>query len=218
MRSVGGKLGVDFQRIEIIRRIQLKPEAVLIRPNTFLETLQIQRNFSIRFCWISSLFDFRTSLFRKFDIQNWRNSDGKKLIPSTLLRSNLKFETEGTRKEAWPGEKSWILDITIGHAFETYYLDGQSIGSTSGTAISRRNDLWSLAFSSKLGAFAAEFKSISQTFLAVYGKLKSSKKKYPSFWIFASKTKKMKAIRWCFPAVDVNWRIDLYVSVSRSRN
>jgi 3-dehydroquinate synthase len=169
--SVGGKLGVDFQGLKNHLGVFNEPEAVLIAPK-FLETLPIQELRSGFAEIIKHGLIQDRDYFESLNIQDWMDSDWKKLIQhSVAIKSKVVSQDPkeaGLRK---------ILNFghTIGHAFETYYLDGEKhLLHGEAIAVGMICEAW--LSHQKLGLPAVELEKIRHTFLSVYGKIRIEEK------------------------------------------
>jgi 3-dehydroquinate synthase len=165
--SVGGKLGVDFQGLKNHLGVFNEPEAVLIAPK-FLETLPEQELRSGFAEIIKHGLIQDKAYFGSLDIQDWRNSDWKKLIQHSVA-IKLKVVTEDPKEAGL--RKILNFGHTIGHAFETYYLDGDKhLLHGEAIAVGMICEAW--LSHQKLGLSIRELEKISRTFLTVYRKIR----------------------------------------------
>jgi len=169
--SVGGKLGVDFNGLKNHLGVFNEPEAVLIAPK-FLETLPDQELRSGFAEIIKHGLIQDKAYFESLDALNWRGSDWKKLIEHSIeIKKSVVIEDPkeaGLRK---------ILNFghTIGHAFETYYLDGPK-HLLHGEAIAMGMICEAWLSQQKLGLPVSELEAITQVFLKIYGKVEIQEK------------------------------------------
>ena len=164
--SVGGKLGVDFQGLKNHLGVFNEPEAVLIAP-IFLETLPDQELRSGFAEIIKHGLIQDKAYFESLTIQNWRNSDWKELIRHSV-EIKLKVVTEDPKEAGL--RKILNFGHTVGHAFETYYLDGEK-HLLHGEAIAAGMICEAWLSHQKQGLSSHELDEISSKFLAVYGKI-----------------------------------------------
>ena len=169
--SVGGKLGVDFNGLKNHLGVFNEPTAILISPK-FLETLPDQELRSGFAEIIKHGLIRDKAYFESLDITDWRKSNWKNLIQHSVeIKKSVVTEDPkevGLRK---------ILNFghTIGHAFETFYLDG-SKHLLHGEAIAMGMICEAWLSQQKLGLSNSELQTISQTFLKIFGKVEIEEK------------------------------------------
>jgi 3-dehydroquinate synthase len=209
--SVGGKLGVDFQGLKNHLGVFNEPEAVLIAPK-FLETLPDQELRSGFAEIIKHGLIQDKAYFGSLNIQNWRNSDWKKLIKHSV-EIKSKVVTEDPKEAGL--RKILNFGHTIGHAFETYYLDGpKHLLHGEAIAVGMICEAW--LSHQKLGLSSAELNQISQTFLAVYGKIEIEQKEITPVLDLCIQDKKNEGNTLMFSLLNVIGDCTYNVSVSRS--
>ncbi len=183
--SVGGKLGVDFQGLKNHLGVFNEPETVLIAPE-FLETLPHQELRS-GFAEIMKHGLIRDkSYFENLDLNHWENSNWTELIRHSVeIKKSVVLEDPkeaGLRK---------ILNYghTIGHAFETYYLDGPK-HLLHGEAIAAGMICEGWLSSKKLSFSETELKQIEKAFLTIFGKIQIESTEIESILDFCLQDKK----------------------------
>ncbi len=162
--SVGGKLGIDFRGFKNHLGVFNEPESVLISSD-FLATLP-KRELRSGFAEVMKHGLIRDrNYFENLDLDHWESSDWKNLIEhSVKIKSDVVLEDpkeSGLRK---------ILNFghTIGHALETYHLDGPN-HLLHGEAIAIGMICEAYLSSQKIGLSQEDLKVISEGFLKVYG-------------------------------------------------
>ncbi|MDN3202677.1 3-dehydroquinate synthase [Algoriphagus sediminis] len=120
--SVGGKLGIDFQGLKNHLGVFNEPEAVIVSPE-FLETLpksELRSGFAeiMKHGLISN-----SDYFDSLDLTNWKHSNWPEIIRKSVEIKQLVVVNDP--KET--GQRK-ILNFghTIGHALESFYLDGSN--------------------------------------------------------------------------------------------
>lgn len=209
--SVGGKLGVDFQGLKNHLGVFNEPEAVIIAPK-FLETLPEQELRSGFAEIIKHGLIQDKAYFENLNIQNWRTSDWKKLIQHSVgIKSNVVTEDPkeaGLRK---------ILNFghTVGHAFETYYLDGKK-HLLHGEAIAAGMICEAWISNQKLGLPESELEVIAQTFLKIYGKIEIEEREITPVLDLCIQDKKNEGNTLMFSLLKTIGDCTYNISVSRS--
>lgn len=118
--SVGGKLGVDFHGLKNHLGVFNEPEMVIIA-HDFLGTLP-QRELRSGFAEIMKHGLIRDqNYFQSLDLHQWDKSDWR-----TLIRHSVDIKKAVVTEDPKEAGLRKILNFghTIGHAVETYYLDG----------------------------------------------------------------------------------------------
>lgn len=169
--SVGGKLGVDFQGFKNHLGVFNEPETVLISPE-FLETLpkrELRSGFAevIKHGLIQD-----ASYFRALPIENWHQSDWKKLIHHSV--EIKKAVVKADPKEAGL-RKILNFGHTVGHALETYFLDTPN-HLLHGEAIAAGMICEAYLSKQETGLPERELEEIQNAFLSIYGKIKFEEK------------------------------------------
>ncbi len=168
--SVGGKLGIDFQGLKNHLGVFNQPETVVIG-REFLETLphaelrsgyaEILKHGLIR----------DKTYFSELKSQDWEQQDWEKLIYHSVAIKNAVVTADpkeaGLRK---------ILNFghTIGHAFESYFLD-TSNHLLHGEAIALGMICEGFLSFQKVGFSYEELDQLTKTMLQIYGKVEFSK-------------------------------------------
>ncbi len=164
--SVGGKLGVDFEGLKNHLGVFNEPETVLISSN-FLSTLpekEMRSGFAeiIKHGLIQD-----KAYFENLNLADWKNSNWNQLIQHSIaIKSKV---VEADPKEAGL-RKILNFGHTIGHAFETYYLDGKK-HLLHGEAIAAGMICEAWLSNQKAGLSQEELIKIEKTFFSIYGKI-----------------------------------------------
>jgi 3-dehydroquinate synthase len=164
--SVGGKLGIDFNGLKNHLGVFNEPETVIIAPE-FLKTLphaELRSGYAeiIKHGLIRD-----KAYFQKLQAQNWESQDWESLIRHSVRIKKAVVEADpkenGLRK---------ILNFghTIGHAFESYFLDTQN-HLLHGEAIALGMIAEGFLSFEKVGFSFEEFREMSRFLLQVYGKV-----------------------------------------------
>lgn len=164
--SVGGKLGIDFNGLKNHLGVFNEPETVIIAPE-FLKTLP-QAELRSGYAEIIKHGLIRdNAYFQKLQAQNWESQDWESLIRHSV-------EIKKAVVEADPKENGLrkILNFghTIGHAFESFFLDTQN-HLLHGEAIALGMIAEGFLSFEKVGFSFEEFKEMSRFLLQVYGKV-----------------------------------------------
>jgi 3-dehydroquinate synthase len=165
--SVGGKLGVDFEGLKNHLGVFNEPETVLIS-QIFLSTLpknELRSGFAeiIKHGLIQD-----KGYFESLNFKNWEDSDWKELI-----RHSIAIKTEVVTSDPKEAGLRKILNFghTIGHAFETFYLNGEK-HLLHGEAIAAGMICEAWLSQEKLGLSGEELAEIEAVFFSIYGKIK----------------------------------------------
>lgn len=209
--SVGGKVGVDFHGLKNHLGVFNEPEAVLIAPK-FLKTLPDQELRSGFAEIIKHGLIQDKAYFENLNILNWRGSDWKKLIKHSVeIKSKVVSEDpkeRGLRK---------ILNFghTIGHAFETYYLDGKKhLLHGEAIAVGMICEAWLSHL--KLGLSSDELNQITRSFLAIYGKIEIEEKDIIPVLDLCMQDKKNEGNTLMFSLLNAIGKCSYNISISRS--
>lgn len=164
--SVGGKLGIDFNGLKNHLGVFNEPETVIIAPE-FLKTLP-QAELRSGYAEIIKHGLIRdNAYFQKLQAQNWESQDWESLIRHSVGIKKAVVEADpkenGLRK---------ILNFghTIGHAFESFFLDTQN-HLLHGEAIALGMIAEGFLSFEKVGFSFEEFREMSRFLLQVYGKV-----------------------------------------------
>ncbi|NVJ87269.1 MAG: 3-dehydroquinate synthase [Algoriphagus sp.] len=168
--SVGGKLGVDFEGLKNHLGVFNEPEWVLIAPE-FLKTLpnrELRSGFAeiIKHGLIQDADYFNQLSFEKWQENNW----------SVLIKKSVEIKKEVVQADPKEAGLRKILNFghTIGHAFETYFLD-TSKHLLHGEAIAAGMICEGWLSLKKCGLSSNDLDKLTQAFLQVYGKIKIQK-------------------------------------------
>lgn len=164
--SVGGKLGIDFKGLKNHLGVFNEPETVIVAQE-FLATLpkaelrsgyaEILKHGLIR----------DKSYFSKLKAENWENQEWEKLIYHSV--SIKKAVVDADPKEAGL-RKILNFGHTIGHAFESYFLDTKN-HLLHGEAIALGMICEGFLSFQKIGFSHQEFDQLAKTLLQIYGKV-----------------------------------------------
>src|SRR5690606_13167749 len=183
--SVGGKLGVDFEGLKNHLGGFNEPETVIVA-SEFLKTLPEQEIRSGYAEIIKHGLIRDKKYFESLDFDHWEKSYWAPLIHHSveIKRAVVKEDPKeaGLRK---------ILNYghTIGHAFETYFLDGpRHLLHGEAIAVGMICEAW--LSHKKLDLSMAELKQIQAAFLKVYGKIEILDSDLPAVLDFCLQDKK----------------------------
>ncbi|SEF43966.1 3-dehydroquinate synthase [Algoriphagus boritolerans] len=168
--SVGGKLGVDFNGLKNHLGVFNEPETVIISPE-FLKTLphselrsgyaEVLKHGLIR----------DKSYFEKLKSENWESQDWESLIMHSV--GIKKAVVQADPKEAGL-RKILNFGHTIGHAFESYFLDSEN-HLLHGEAIALGMICEGFLSAQKIGFSFEELDHLTKMMLQIYGKVEFSK-------------------------------------------
>ncbi|TFV97434.1 3-dehydroquinate synthase [Algoriphagus kandeliae] len=165
--SVGGKLGVDFEGLKNHLGVFNEPEWVLIAPE-FLQTLptrELRSGFAeiIKHGLIQD-----ESYFHELNFEDWQKNDWSKLI-----QKSVEIKKEVVQSDPKEAGLRKILNFghTIGHAFETNYLDTPR-HLLHGEAIAAGMICEAMLSVEKCGLSTSDYKKIKESILKVYDKIK----------------------------------------------
>jgi 3-dehydroquinate synthase len=186
--SVGGKLGVDFEGLKNHLGVFNEPETVMIASG-FLATLP-ERELRSGFAEIIKHGLIRdAAYFESLNIENWANSDWKKLIQHSVeIKKAVVMEDP---KEAGL-RKVLNFGHTIGHAIETFYLDGP-YHLLHGEAIAVGMICEGFLSFKKLNLPIEQLVKIQEAFLGIYGKITISENDLESIVDYCLQDKKNEA-------------------------
>lgn len=164
--SVGGKLGVDFEGLKNHLGVFNEPETVIVA-SEFLKTLP-EKEIRSGYAEIIKHGLIRDKhYFESLDFDHWKDSYWAPLIHHSV--EIKKSVVEEDPKEAGL-RKILNFGHTIGHAFETYFLDGpRHLLHGEAIAVGMICEAW--LSHKKLDLSMAELKQIQEAFLKVYGKI-----------------------------------------------
>lgn len=183
--SVGGKLGVDFEGLKNHLGVFNEPEMVIVA-SQFLKTLppeEIRSGFAeiIKHGLIQD-----KNYFESLDFENWEKS-----YWAPLIHHSVKIKKSVVEKDPKEAGLRKILNFghTIGHAFETYFLDGpRHLLHGEAIAVGMICEAW-LAHQ-KLSLSKTELEIIQTAFLKVYGKIEILETDLPAVLDFCLQDKK----------------------------
>lgn len=165
--SVGGKLGVDFEGLKNHLGVFNEPEWVLIAPE-FLKTLpnrELRSGFAevIKHGLIQD-----ENYFRKLNFEDWEQNNWGELI-----QKSVEIKKEVVQSDPKEAGLRKILNFghTIGHAFETYFLDGTR-HLLHGEAIAAGMICEAWLSMRKCGLASSDFDKITHALFQVFGKIK----------------------------------------------
>lgn len=168
--SVGGKLGVDFQGLKNHLGVFNEPETVIIAPE-FLQTLP-QEELRSGYAEILKHGLIRDkAYFDKLKFENWESQDWETLIMHSV--GIKKAVVLADPKEAGL-RKILNFGHTIGHAFESYFLDSQN-HLLHGEAIALGMICEGFLSFQKIGFSFEELNQLTKIMLQLYGKVEFSK-------------------------------------------
>jgi 3-dehydroquinate synthase len=167
--SVGGKLGVDFNGLKNHLGVFNEPETVIIAPE-FLKTLpQAELRSGYAEILKHGLIRDKT-YFEKLKTENWESQDWESLIMHSV--GIKKAVVQADPKE---GGLRKILNFghTIGHAFESYFLDTDN-HLLHGEAIALGMICEGFLSFQKIGFSFDELNQLTKMMLKIYGKVEFS--------------------------------------------
>ncbi len=208
--SVGGKLGVDFEGLKNHLGVFNEPENVLISPN-FLNTLP-ENELRSGFAEIIKHGLIRDKdYFESLDFLNWKNSDWK-----SLIQTSVSIKTEVVESDPKEAGLRKILNFghTIGHAFETFYLDGEK-HLLHGEAIAAGMICEAWLSHLKLGLTESELSQIVKAFLTVFGKIEIADSEINPILEFCLQDKKNEGNSLLFSLLDSIGSCQYNIPISR---
>lgn len=167
--SVGGKLGVDFNGLKNHLGVFNEPETVIIAPE-FLKTLPLAELRSGYAEILKHGLIRDKSYFNKLKSTNWESQDWESLIIHSV--GIKKAVVEADPKEAGL-RKILNFGHTIGHAFESYFLDTKN-HLLHGEAIALGMICEGFLSFEKIGFSFEELDQLTKTMIQIYGKVEFS--------------------------------------------
>lgn len=167
--SVGGKLGVDFNGLKNHLGVFNEPETVIISPE-FLKTLPLAELRSGYAEILKHGLIRDKSYFNKLKSTNWESQDWESLIIHSV--GIKKAVVEADPKEAGL-RKILNFGHTIGHAFESYFLDTKN-HLLHGEAIALGMICEGFLSFEKIGFSFEELDQLTKTMIQIYGKVEFS--------------------------------------------
>lgn len=183
--SVGGKLGVDFEGLKNHLGVFNEPETVIVAPQ-FLKTLpkeEIRSGFAeiIKHGLIRD-----KSYFESLDFNKWEQS-----FWAPIIHHSVEIKKSVVAEDPKEAGLRKILNFghTIGHAFETYFLDGtRHLLHGEAIAVGMICEAW--LSHKKLNLSLPELEQIQTAFLKVYGKIEILESDLPAVLDFCLQDKK----------------------------
>lgn len=167
--SVGGKLGVDFNGLKNHLGVFNEPETVIIAPE-FLKTLP-QAELRSGYAEVLKHGLIRDkAYFAKLKSENWESQDWESLIRHSV--GIKKAVVLADPKEAGL-RKILNFGHTIGHAFESYFLDSEN-HLLHGEAIALGMICEGFLSFQKIGFSYEELDLLTKTMFQIYGKVEFS--------------------------------------------
>lgn len=164
--SLGGKLGVDFQGLKNHLGVFNEPEVVLISPK-FLETLssnELRSGFAeiIKHGLIRDKTYFDSLKFSDWDQNDW----------NALISHSVEIKNQVVKEDPKELGLRKILNFghTVGHALETFYLNGPN-HLLHGEAIGAGMICEAWLSAEKTGLSKNELFEITEKLIQVYGKI-----------------------------------------------
>ncbi|PZX51402.1 3-dehydroquinate synthase [Algoriphagus chordae] len=183
--SVGGKLGVDFEGLKNHLGVFNEPETVIVA-SEFLKTLP-KEEIRSGYAEIMKHGLIRDKVyFESLDFDNWEKS-----YWSPIIHHSVEIKKSVVKEDPKEAGLRKILNFghTIGHAFETYFLDGPR-HLLHGEAIAVGMICEAYLSKKKLDLSMAELKEIETAFLKVYGKVEILESDLPAVLDFCLQDKK----------------------------
>jgi 3-dehydroquinate synthase len=167
--SVGGKLGVDFNGLKNHLGVFNEPLTVIIAPE-FLKTLPVAELRSGYAEILKHGLIRDKTYFNKLKTKNWESQDWESLIIHSV--GIKKAVVEADPKEAGL-RKILNFGHTIGHAFESYFLDTKN-HLLHGEAIALGMICEGFLSFEKIGFSFEELDQLTKTMIQIYGKVEFS--------------------------------------------
>ncbi len=167
--SVGGKLGVDFEGLKNHLGTFNEPETVMISTK-FLATLPHEELRSGYAEIIKHGLIQDKSYFENLSLENWENQNWMELIQHSV---GIKKQVVTSDPKEAGLRKVLNYGHTIGHAFESHFLDGPN-HLLHGEAIAIGMICEGYLSHKKFNLSADELNIINKTFLSIYGKFSFS--------------------------------------------
>lgn len=207
--SVGGKLGVDFNGFKNHIGVFTGPLAVLIS-DEFLKTLPPEELRSGYAEVLKHGLIQNADYFSSLKVSNWESQDWK-----TIIEKSVSIKKEVVSKDPKEAGLRKILNFghTIGHAFESFYLDtDHHLLHGEAIAIGMITEAYLSSF--KTGLSKDELKLVSDVLLKVYGKFDFPKEDVSEIINLCSQDKKNEADRINFSLLSSIGRCEYNIPVS----
>lgn len=164
--SVGGKLGIDFNGFKNHIGVFNNPEAVIIS-DQFLNTLPPKELRSGYAEVIKHGLIADASYFHSLKVENWEQQDWK-----TIIAKSVSIKKEVVEKDPKESGLRKILNFghTIGHAFESFYLDSQN-HLLHGEAIAMGMICEAYLSQTQMGMEEVDLTLINESLLRIFGKV-----------------------------------------------
>ncbi|UJP64676.1 3-dehydroquinate synthase [Mongoliitalea daihaiensis] len=164
--SVGGKLGIDFQGFKNHIGVFTEPETVLVA-DLFLQTLPKEELRSGYAEVLKHGLIANVNYFRSLRKSNWEEQDWR-----TIIEKSIAIKRDVVDKDPKESGLRKILNFghTIGHALESFYLDGPK-HLLHGEAIAAGMIAEAFLSHQKAGLALSDMNEIIPSLLEVYGKI-----------------------------------------------
>ncbi|MEP0711647.1 3-dehydroquinate synthase [Algoriphagus sp.] len=183
--SVGGKLGVDFEGLKNHLGVFNEPETVIVA-SEFLKTLPEQELRSGYAEIIKHGLIRDKTYFESLDFEHWKDS-----FWTPLIHHSVEIKRAVVKEDPKEAGLRKILNFghTIGHALETYFLDGpRHLLHGEAIAIGMICEAW--LSHKKLNLSETELRQIQAAFLKVYGNVEILDTDVPDVLDFCLQDKK----------------------------
>lgn len=208
--SVGGKLGIDFNGFKNHIGVFTQPKAVIIS-DEFLETLPEQELRSgyaevIKHGLIRSEGYFNCLKTEGWQNQNWRD----------IIERSVSIKKEVVEKDPKESGLRKILNFghTIGHAFESFYLDSEK-HLLHGEAIAIGMVCEAFLSHQKSGLSASELQTIQKTVISIYGKFDFPQEDIAEIVGLCAHDKKNEGVEMKFSLLNQIGKCDFNIPVSK---
>lgn len=164
--SVGGKLGVDFQGFKNHIGVFTEPETVLVS-DLFLRTLPEEELRSGYAEVLKHGLIANANYFHSLKKEDWHSQEWR-----TIIERSIAIKRDVVDKDPKETGLRKILNFghTIGHAFESFYLDGPK-HLLHGEAIAAGMIAEAYLSHYKAGLSLDEMNHVTQTLTGIYGKI-----------------------------------------------
>ncbi|ERM84275.1 hypothetical protein P872_14610 [Rhodonellum psychrophilum GCM71 = DSM 17998] len=209
--SVGGKLGIDFNGFKNHIGVFNNPEAVIIS-DQFLKTLPAEELRSGYAEVIKHGLIADPNYFHDLKFEDWGQQDWK-----TIIEKSISIKKEVVEKDPKESGLRKILNFghTIGHAFESFYLDSEK-HLLHGEAIAVGMICEAYLSQTRMGMEAADLDLISESLLRVFGKIEFPDADVPNIIALCSQDKKNEGETINFSLLKKIGECDYNIAVSES--
>lgn len=207
--SVGGKLGIDFNGYKNHIGVFTEPLAVLISEE-FLKTLPIEELRSGYAEVIKHGLIQHANYYSSLLIRGWENQDWK-----SIIEKSVSIKKEVVSKDPKEAGLRKILNFghTIGHAFESFYLDTDR-HLLHGEAIAIGMITEAYLSELKTGLSKDDVKLISDALIQIYGKFDFPEKDVKEIISLCSQDKKNEADRINFSLLSAIGKCEYNIPVA----